>query len=204
MTSYEMVDNKYQQSSECVASSSLRHTLPSTSTNLREPRLRHDFISVLAIAQHLQINFLPITWQPALKPLGAGGTAEIRQSLVNVQTSFAFKRLSRRNGLFLEDSDNIARMCYTEIRVFAHPMMRNHHNVQRLEGLCWDTAADPNDESVLPVMVMEKASYGDSSAFINTALGKGLDLLARLRLCISVGTTLKDMHSCRKQRPRTF
>ena len=199
-----MVDCRYQQSNGCATSWIIRHQLPSTSVNSREPRVRHDFISILAIAQQLQVNLLPITWQPALETLGAGGTADIRQSLVNIQTSFAFKRLSRRNGFFFEDSDDIARLCCTEIGVFAHPMMRNHHNVQRLQGLCWDTAADPSDESVLLVMVMENISYGDISAFAKTALGKELDLLARLQLCISVGTTLQDMHSCRKQRPRTF
>ena len=203
MSSHETLDCK-DRSSGCVASSSLRHRSPSTSINSRDPRVRHDFISILAIAQQLQVNLLPITWQPALGILGAGGTAEIRQSLVNVQTSFAFKQLLRRNSLMFEDLGEIARMCCTEIRVFAHPMMRTHHNVQRLEGLCWDTAEDPDDESILPVMVMEKTSYGDISAFANSALGRGLDLLARLQLCISVGTTIKDMHSCSKQRPQTF
>ena len=55
-----------------------------------------DFLSILGIVQKLDIDFLPIIWQPALDAAGNGAIAEIRQSLINVQTSFAFKRYKRR------------------------------------------------------------------------------------------------------------
>lgn len=53
-----------------------------------------DFLRFLGIAQSLQIDFLPITWQPALDIIGQGGTVKIRQSMVILQMSFAFKRLA--------------------------------------------------------------------------------------------------------------
>jgi hypothetical protein len=50
------------------------------------------FHLVLAISQRLGIDFLPITWRPALGLLASGGTAEILQSPINQHMSFALKR----------------------------------------------------------------------------------------------------------------
>ena len=59
-----------------------------------------------------------------------------------------------RDGIrrYFTDSGHVARMCCAEIRVPARPMMRSRHNVQRLEDFCWD-------ESVLPVLMMERDIY---------------------------------------------
>ncbi len=65
----------------------------------------YDFVSLLALAQKLRIEFLPITWQPALQGIGLGATAEIRQSLMNLQMSFAFKRVIPRSDLVSDETD---------------------------------------------------------------------------------------------------
>lgn len=41
-----------------------------------------DILTFLALAQKRNIDFLPITWYPALDAVGSGGTAEIRKALV--------------------------------------------------------------------------------------------------------------------------
>src|SRR5436190_19411296 len=51
----------------------------------------YGFIAVLGLAQRLCIDFLPVTWQAALGSIGEGGEGRINQSLINLQTSFAFK-----------------------------------------------------------------------------------------------------------------
>lgn len=51
---------------------------------------------------------------------------------------------------------------------------------------------------------MEKRPYDDSYAFLYTALGKGLDFVVKLQLCLNVSITLRDMYSCRKLRPQIF
>ena len=58
-----------------------------------EDNFRYDFITFLETCQNLDIDFLPITWQPALDALGAGGQSEVRQSLVSLAISFAFNRV---------------------------------------------------------------------------------------------------------------
>lgn len=44
----------------------------------------YDLLDFLGVAQSLKIDFLPITWQPALGKVGEGGTAVIYQALVNI------------------------------------------------------------------------------------------------------------------------
>jgi hypothetical protein len=79
----------------------LRTAAPAKSTATES---QYDFLSFLSIAQNLEIDFLPITWQPALSCIGQGGTAKIRQALVNLQMSFAFKRLVSK-GLVETETD---------------------------------------------------------------------------------------------------
>jgi hypothetical protein len=81
-----------------------------------------DFISFLGIAQGLKIDSLPITWQPALDSLGRGATAEIRQALVNLQMSFAFKRLVLAEPAQSEiDETKNFRALIAGISILAHP-----------------------------------------------------------------------------------
>ena len=152
-----------------------------------EDDLPTDLVSFLAVAQKLKIDFLPITWQPALEELGEGGTARIRQSLVTLRLSFAFKR----NKLF---STRAFQALTSEISVLGHPAIRYHQNVVRLEGICWDF---PNeDEAVRPVLVFEKARHGDLEKFSDSKAGKDLSFKDRLKVCVNVANAILAMHSC--------
>src|SRR4051794_16369808 len=50
-----------------------------------------DFLSFLAIAINLGVPLLPITWQAAGEGIGFCGCGEIRQAILDVRTSLAFK-----------------------------------------------------------------------------------------------------------------
>jgi hypothetical protein len=159
------------------------------------PDLHYDFISFLGVAQRLGIDFHPITWQPALDKVGEGGTADIRQALINLQMSFAFKRLKwPRQARSDESRSLLALIC--EVSVLGHPLIRNHPNIIKLEGICWDIS--PGDEKVWPVLVFEKTQNGDLDRFMNSDAGKSLCLEERLKLCTDVATAVKDMHLCRE------
>jgi hypothetical protein len=155
--------------------------------------LHYDFLTFLAIAQHLNIDFLPITWQPALAKVGNGGTAEIRQALVNLQMSFAFKRLIPTQ--FAKSEDKIFQALIAEILVLGHPSIRSHPNIIRLEGICWDV--DPEDEKVWPVLMFEKTQHGDLHTFMKRGVGVGLSFEDKLSLCADVAMAIMDMHSHR-------
>ena len=161
--------------------------------------IHYDFISFLAIAQRLNVDFLPITWQPALDSLGKGATAEVSQSLVNLQMSFAFKRTALSNlpwqGQYQEQERRALRALISEVSVLSHPLIRRQANIINLEGICWEIG---REDKVLPVLVFEKAQLGDMHRFMDSDLGKALSIEDRLKMCIGVGTAVMVMHSCRK------
>jgi hypothetical protein len=158
-----------------------------------EPDFHYDFISFLGVAQRLEIDFVPITWQPALDNVGEGGTAEIREALLDLQMSYAFKRIKQSQ----QDESRIFRELTSEILVLGHGSIREHPNIIRLEGICWDIP--PGDEKVWPVLVFEKTQCGDLETFANSDAGKIMCFEDRLKLCLDVGTAVKDLHSCREQ-----
>lgn len=163
----------------------------------------YDLISFLATAQKLGVHFSNITWQPALQAFGLGGTAEIRQSLVNLQTSIAFKRVKQPPGSVLDES-SIFRALITEILVLMHPSVFKHPNIITFEGVGWDVSLE--DERVWPVLMFEKSAYGDLDWFANHGAGEGLSLEKRLKLCRDVVTAIMDMHSygTKNQHPKHF
>jgi hypothetical protein len=149
----------------------------------------NDFISVLALAQNLEFDFLPITWHPAIQTVGAGATAEIRQALVNIQASFAFKRttLSR---------DDALRALSSEISVLGNPVGRHHENIITLEGICWDI--NPDGPVIWPVLVFKKAHYGNLEEFIQSERGRALSTPQKLSLLGDIARGLACLHMCGK------
>jgi serine/threonine protein kinase len=158
---------------------------------------QYNFLSFLAIAQRLKIDFLPITWQPELDNVGAGGTAKIRQSLINLQTSFAFKHFISQPAQTEANEAKVFKALMAEISVLGHPTIRRHPNIIELAGICWDVVAETG--KVWPVLVFEKAQYGDLQTFMRQVGGKQLGWEDRLKLCADVGRAVADMHSNSKQ-----
>ncbi len=115
----------------------------------------YDFISLLGLAQRLHVDFLPLTWQAPLGPIGKGGQAGINEALANIQTSFAFK-------LYKRPQEHPFKEVAQEIVALSHPAVREHHFTVTLEGICWDI---PEDDHVWPVLVFEKSHLGDLHIF---------------------------------------
>lgn len=144
----------------------------------------YNFIDILAVAPRMNIDFLPITWQPALDGIGEGATAEIRQSLIELQMSFAFKR-------FKIDEPNILRIIFSELLVLGHPSLGKHPNIIPLEGICWDFS---HDEKVWPVLVFEKAQMEDLTTFMGSDSARLLSMNNKLTLCGGIAAAIRDMH----------
>ena len=156
----------------------------------------YDFISFLEAAQKLKIDFLPITWHPDLDVVGKGGTAEILQSPINLQTSLAFKR-RRRPQQSPSDERNPFQALVSEVCILGHPSIRSHANIIQLEGICWDIPSGV--DKVWPVLVFERTQYGDLENFLNSDIGKTMCLEDRLKLCVDVALAIVTLHSCRER-----
>jgi len=160
----------------------------------------YNFITFLAAAQKLQIPFLPITWQPKRQLLGTGGTSQINQALVNVQTSFAFKRVADSDKLDKPEKEIFQRLI-TEIMVLRHPVVQGHSNILELQGICWDISPrvhkhdTPDSEMVWPVLVFEKSHFGDLYNFARLPIGRELGFEKRLKICMDIGSAIVHMQS---------
>ena len=158
-------------------------------------RLHCDFISLLAICQWRGLDILGITWKSGLERVGRGATAHIHQLQINPQTTFAFKSVTPSS--FGSDEYTIFRTLMSELLVLGHPVIRDHANIVTLVGICWDiTTSAIGEDTVWPVLVYEKAEYGDLSQFMESEVGRELSIDQRLKLCIDVGTALMVMYSC--------
>ena len=111
-----------------------------------------DFLTFLSLAQSLNVDFLPLTWPPALDAIGEGATAKIRQATISLGKSLAFKCPKAWSDV--DDADNYSALI-AEISVLRCPPIRSHPNIARLEGIWWDIEAE--NSKVRPVLVTEKA-----------------------------------------------
>ena len=150
----------------------------------------YDFLDFLGVAQSLKIDFLPITWQPALDKVGEGGTAVIYQALINIQATFTFKRLKPPRSA-MKESRNL-RALIAEISILGHPAIRYHPNVANIEGICWDVV--DGGEEVWPVLMLEKTRCGDLNRFMTSGPGKELDSKNRLDMLFDVALAVSDLH----------
>jgi serine/threonine protein kinase len=147
-----------------------------------------DILTFLALSQKRNIDILPIIWYEALDAVGRGGTAEIREALVNLQTSFAFKclKLDKEN-----DDENIKKLT-AELIVLSAPRVRAHPSIHSLLGICWDIDLQDN---VGPVLVSEKSEYGNLEAFMTTNEGRNLILETRVKFCAEIASAVMTLHA---------
>ena len=155
----------------------------------------YDIIAVLESAQQCNINFYPVTWQIGLGNIGQGATANIHQALIQPQTSLAFKRLTwpsdhqHQGGI---DGSKSFHALLSEISVLVGPWIHFHPHIVTLHGICWDI--NPVNEEVWPVLVFEKAQYGDLESFMKTAAGRGLKIEERIRFCKEIAIAITSLH----------
>ncbi|KAG8534312.1 uncharacterized protein KY384_001156 [Bacidia gigantensis] len=151
----------------------------------------YDLIAFLTATQWRHIDILPITWQPALETAGRGATAEIQQSIINIASSFVFKRY------FTSTDPKEVTDCFShttsELCILGHPSIREHPNIVKLQGVCWDVVSE---NQVFPVLVFEKAEHGNLLQFMVSAEARALTSEQCLKLIADVANAVVTMHSC--------
>lgn len=145
-----------------------------------------DFLSILALAQRLRIDFLPIVWHPEIETIGAGATAEIRQALISVQMGLAFKRIKR-------DREQTYSALFSEISILGFPAILEHENIVALEGICWDV--NPAGPVVWPVLAFQKAAYGSLEDWMLSSTGRSPSLEEALSILADVARGLACLHA---------
>jgi len=155
------------------------------STNLTNGDLQSDLIAFISIVQTCNVDFIPITWQPALDDLGKGGSGTISQSTFNSHLPLAFKR-------YHEDSDKDFLPLMTEVLILSLPPIQSHPNIVNLMGICWEIK--PRTQKAVPVLTFEKAVW-DLEQFMKVQEGMNLSIYDRLKICSDIGSAITALHA---------
>ena len=159
-----------------------------SASNSRINRIaQRDLIAFLSIVQNCSVDYLPITWQPALSTLGVGGSGMISQSIFMAEKPLAFKRFHDS-----ENPDVGFLPMISEVLILSQPPIQNHPNIVDLEGICWEIK--PRAEKAVPVLVFEKASW-DLQQFMNVREGVDMAFEDRLKICADVGDAIAALHA---------
>ena len=161
-----------------------RHSASTSSTNRA---VQSDLIAFLSIVQKCNADYLPITWQPTLGTLGAGGSGTISQSTLITEKPLAFKRFHDS-----EDPDGVFLPMMSEVLILSQPPIQNHPNIVDLEGICWEIK--PSTEKAVPVLVFEKATW-DLQQFMNVREGMDMSFEDRLKICADIGGAIVALHA---------
>ena len=159
----------------------------SASTNRSNGDVQCDLISFLSIVQPCNVDYLPITWQPALSTIGVGGSGKISQSTFIADMPLAFKRFHDSG-----DSGQDFLPLISEVLILSQPPIQSHPNIVNLEGICWEIK--PITEQAVPVLVFEKAAW-DLKQFMNAHEGMNMSIDNRLKICADIGSAIMTMHT---------
>ncbi|PMD20718.1 kinase-like protein, partial [Hyaloscypha hepaticicola] len=158
---------------------------------ISEDACHEDLLSLLSLVQMLEVDILPLVWYPALH-IGRGGFAVLNEAPVNNNMSFAFKRLINLGSMLEKDSGSFM-SSMTEIAILRHKNIMKHPNIVELYGICWEV--NPIRAQILPVLVLEKARYGDLCCFRNSLEGQKLSVKTKLSLCTQIAEGLAILHA---------
>jgi hypothetical protein len=158
-------------------------------------KYHHNFVSFVSLAHQLDIDFMDVTWQPALHLLGVGGSSQVHVSnLVTKQLAFAFKSTVPRHGrsqLSLMGADRQRfRSLVCEVLILRNPEVRNHPNITSLLGISWDF----RNNCVWPVLVFPKATEGSLEDFIHGSKGTNASLEDLIHICAGIALGLGSLH----------
>ena len=159
----------------------------SASTSRTNRVVQSDLIAFLSIVQKCNVHYLPITWQPALSTLGAGGSGTVSQSTFMTKKPLAFKRFHDS-----ENSDDDFLPMMSEVLILSQPPIQNHPNIVDLEGICWEVK--PWTERAVPVLVFAKASW-DLQQFMDVREGMDMVVEDRLKICADIGGAIVALHA---------
>jgi serine/threonine protein kinase len=150
-----------------------------------------DLLALLSLVQTLEVDILPLIWYPALR-VGRGGFAALNEAPVNKEVNLAFKRLISLGSATEKDTGSFL-SSMKEIAILRHYNVRKHPNVVDFYGISWEV--NPTGGQILPVLVLEKAPYGDLFHFRNSPEGKNLSVKTKLSLCTQIAEGLAMLHA---------
>lgn len=151
----------------------------------------YDLVHLLAVAQQLDVDILPTTWQPDLGSIGEGRSANVLQSVVNEKLGLAFKKIKTLD--VTTASKKAYREFINELYALRSRRLRDHPNIVDLLGISWDVQGQTKDDLVIHPALVFRNAYGNLRTFMKTD-GGSLDLQRRLDMCFGLALGIMAMH----------
>lgn len=153
----------------------------------------YDLLTFVSLAAKFGVNFVALTWQPALERLGRGASSTVQQGQVDANVNLAFKRaITDLEDYAGSESPNAMRFKTVIFELVALELLRHHPNVVDLLGVTWETDAETKD--VWPVLLTERSTYGNMAAFLKSDEGRTLSAEERLKLLEDIARACLAMH----------
>ncbi|KAI4251527.1 MAG: hypothetical protein LQ352_004797 [Teloschistes flavicans] len=157
---------------------------------LPESASHNDLLAVLSAVQEHEVNVLPLVWYPSLS-LGQGGFALVNESPVNQHESFAFKRL-KVQGDDTDEQRQSFEGAIKELAILTDLDIAREANIVTIEGICWEV--NPLNPYISPVLVFEKAHYGNLSIFRDSGRWEQVPLEGRLTIWKQIAGACRVLH----------
>ncbi|KAJ4355615.1 uncharacterized protein N0V89_003635 [Didymosphaeria variabile] len=159
-----------------------------------------NIITLLSVTHNLPLDMAFVTWEATLGAIGSGATSEVRQRMLSLHKSIAFKaprQLTDQDNLqaFEENEGQLHgdyRNIVNEIFILCSEGLRSHPNIINLEAITWHY--DQTSKAVWPILIFEKAEEGDLATFMNSDRGRTLGIRKRLELCQDIAIALLNIH----------
>ncbi|KAL4901623.1 kinase-like domain-containing protein [Aspergillus multicolor] len=100
----------------------------------------------------------------------------------------------------VQADDEILLRLMNEIYILCNSVVLNQEYVLQLQGICWDVPSRSSpgmlqDDKVWPVLVFQKAPFGDLYRFAQGSIGQGIEFTMRWRICVEIGGALAHMQT---------
>ncbi|KAI0968145.1 hypothetical protein F4678DRAFT_443414 [Xylaria arbuscula] len=168
----------------------------------------YNLLTCLACAQQSGVDLIGITWIDAQGLLGRGGQAAVSQTRASASAVLAFKRpdstpigswISKATTSERRKLDDVYRAVASEILVLGDEEIRSHPNIVRLHAISWEIHQARSwffqkITRVWPILVFEKASYGDLGVFMASEQGEALDIATRIKICRGIASAVAAAH----------
>ena len=165
-----------------------------------QPCPRNDLIAFLSLITKLKVDSFQLTWEENSPTLGYGGTASVNQAAINGEQGIAFKRLGLKGdqARAMSQGDTVNSQVYklliSEVYFLTHPSLHEISSIIDLEAICWDVDFTYEIPRILPVLIFQKAHWGDLEHF-GSLLGS-VPTETALQLFYVILRTVEHLHNC--------
>ena len=193
---------------------------PTTFTRIRtratqtapDARTKIDFLTLISLSCEIYriyaselVEMQPFRGNPE-QPEGGGGNCVVTRRHITLSSPSSVLRgqteqrnesiiVKRTRRAFWESDTSALRSFIAELRVRAHPPLREHANIVDLKGIAWDFE-DEERRKPCPLLLEERALEGSLEQFWKARNLTRMPFKLKVALCSDIANGLSALHNC--------